>query len=183
MEGVCKRSQHEAPHCHIFPVFLFSNILQEERVGLESADDHVFLEEVRAIPPNKRDISVWGTNHWHWLEAEAKTAKWFKYAFENYPWATHVFKFDTDAMLFVPLFLDDMFNVRAKYLYYGKQSHNRMMGECYGMTRDLVSCWLPFADSEAAARMYAGGPEDGVTARMVCEAAKAGKCPDSVLWM
>lgn len=154
-KGVCSIDNWEKEDCHVFPLFVFGDVV--EPIAIEGENDILILSDV----PEPGDV----TDGYHngslqhnngklhdktqdmWESSQLKTPAFFRHASKNFRWASHIGKMDLDTYPSIPL-LQDAWSRASTASYMGVlfnggfAGKGGMYGAMYGITSDLLDCWL-----------------------------------------
>eukprot|EP00747_Dinoflagellata_sp_TGD_P145664 gnl/TRDRNA2_/TRDRNA2_176609_c0_seq3.p1 gnl/TRDRNA2_/TRDRNA2_176609_c0~~gnl/TRDRNA2_/TRDRNA2_176609_c0_seq3.p1 ORF type:complete len:354 (-),score=16.56 gnl/TRDRNA2_/TRDRNA2_176609_c0_seq3:22-1083(-) len=193
-DGVCPLSMRMNDTCHTFPVFLYANHSLE---ALPDTDRHdaIILTDV----PEDADLRSGyrepdsSENETPGMRASSflKTPSWMRYAQHQFPWATHIVKMDMDTYPFIRQIQNQLVAVPQdlKRMYFGQAAEGGyapggvMMGGFYGVTSDLVDCWVrrealgKLENGRNTSFQWAKHNEDQVFSDVLQSAEESNMCP------
>lgn len=163
-DGVCNIDQHMDPNCHTFPLFFLNkgNPTSKHDIHLQDCED--------------REI----TSKFDYVDQNCKIYNLFKYAQENFPWATHVSKMDVDTFPDIHRIHSDLAAAPPAALYYGHYgSHSNceeggMQGAFFTFSADLLE---PVVTDLKKDLVQHGGPADPVFGRRIMEMQRDQRIP------
>lgn len=158
--GICHISQWKNESCHVFPVFILGNTMgHDDDNQVSNMPGSTVMINITERPSNDQAREDDRIVH---IKRNTKICSWFKYARDNFKWASHVAKMDMDTFPAVAKIRYDLAVAPSTAVYYGPFMgygenclRGGMQGQFFAVTPDLIDVWVPKASTSTSGTRFA----------------------------